>query len=146
MWSKHDRLRSHAKLQRQKRAGSRSEKWKGVVVWPWPIDFKCCCATVLECTTYLLYWDVPRAFLWKFRFLTVVATMRTADLWGLAWAKYQGTGGKAQRSDTLETLECCVTALSFFQEVYYFSFRAKPHTTTVRTPIVVRSLRDVFTC
>jgi hypothetical protein len=50
--------------------------------------------------------------------------------------------GKAQRSDILETLECG-TALSFFQEVY-FSVRAKPHKKTVRTPIVVRSLRDVF--
>jgi hypothetical protein len=33
-------------------------------------------------------------FLRKFRFLTVVATMRTADLWQLAWAKYQATGEK----------------------------------------------------
>jgi hypothetical protein len=51
---------------------------------------------------------------------------------------------KAQRSDTLETLDC-VTAQRFFQEVY-FSIRAKAHKTTVRTPIVEQSLRDVFTC
>jgi hypothetical protein len=50
--------------------------------------------------------------------------------------------GKAQRSDTFETIKC-VTALLFFQAVY-FSARAKAHKTTVRTPIVVQSLRDVF--
>jgi hypothetical protein len=56
---------------------------------PWPIDFICCAALCAEpfcMCTYLLYWDVRRAFLWKFRFLAVVATMRTTDLWGLAWA------------------------------------------------------------
>jgi hypothetical protein len=107
----------------------------------------CGARTVLECT-YLLYWDVRRAFFWKFCFLTVVATMRTDDLWGLAWAKYQATKYQADREKvqprhSLETLEC-VTALSFFQEIC-FSVRAKPHKTTVRTPIVMRSLHDVFT-
>jgi hypothetical protein len=82
-----------------------------------------------------MYWDVRKAFLWKFRFLTVVATMRTADLWGLARAKYQATGKRLNAVTHSETLEC-VTALSFFQEVY-FSVRATPHKTTVRTPIVV---------
>jgi hypothetical protein len=51
---------------------------------------------------------------------------------------------KAQRCDTVETLDC-VTALSFFQAVY-FSACAKAHKTTVGTPIVVQSLRDVFPC
>jgi hypothetical protein len=46
---------------------------------------------------------------------------------------------KAQHSDTFKTLEY-VTALSFFQEVY-FGVRAKAHKTTV-----VQSLRDVFPC
>jgi hypothetical protein len=82
-------IRPHAKYRRRERPGSRS----------WPIDFICCavlCAEPFCMCTYLLYWDVRRAFLWKFCFLTtvVVATMRTADLWGLAWAKYQATGKK----------------------------------------------------
>jgi hypothetical protein len=36
----------------------------------------------------------PSLLLCKFRFLTIVATMRTADLCDLAWAKYQATGKK----------------------------------------------------
>jgi hypothetical protein len=63
---------------------------------------------------------------------------------GLSLGEIPSDSEKAQRSDTLESLEC-VTALSFFQEVY-FSVRAKPHKMTVRTPIIVRSLRDVFQC
>jgi hypothetical protein len=54
---------------------------------------------------------------------------------GLSLGEIQSDREKAQRSDTLETLDC-VTALSFFHEVY-FSVRAKPHKTMVRTPIVV---------
>jgi hypothetical protein len=61
---------------------------------------------------------------------------------GLSLSKIPSDRGKAQRSDTLESLEC-VTALSFSQGVY-FSVRAKPHKTMVRTPIAMRSLRDVF--
>jgi hypothetical protein len=67
-------------------------------IWPWTIDFICCaalCAEPFLCMgTYLLYWTVQRAFLRKFRFLTVVATMRTADLYNLAWGGYQATGEK----------------------------------------------------
>jgi hypothetical protein len=63
---------------------------------------------------------------------------------GLSLGEIPSDREKAQRSDTLETLEC-FTALSFFQEVY-FSVRAKPYKTMVRTPTIVRSLRDVFTC
>jgi hypothetical protein len=64
---------------------------------PWPIDFICCAALCAEpfCMgTYLLYWTVRRAFLRKFCFLTVVATMRTANLCHLAWGEYQATGKK----------------------------------------------------
>jgi hypothetical protein len=63
---------------------------------------------------------------------------------GFSLGEIPSDSEKVQRSDTLENLEC-VTALSFSQEVY-FSVRAKPHKTTVGTPIVVRSLGDVFTC
>jgi hypothetical protein len=64
---------------------------------------------------------------------------------GLSLGEIPSDSEKAQRSDTLETLLECVTALSFFQEVY-FSVRAKPHKMMVKTPIVVRLLRDGFTC
>jgi hypothetical protein len=42
---------------------------------PWPTDFICCAALCTEpfcMCTYLLYWTVWRAFLRKFRFLTMV--------------------------------------------------------------------------
>jgi hypothetical protein len=63
---------------------------------------------------------------------------------GLSLGEILSDRGKAQCSDTLQTLEC-VTALSISQEVY-FSVRVKPHKATVKTPIVVPLLRDVFTC
>jgi hypothetical protein len=62
----------------------------------------------------------------------------------LSLVKIPSETRKAQRSDTLQTLEY-VTAISFFQAVY-FSVIARAHEMTVRTPIVVQSLRDVFTC
>jgi hypothetical protein len=72
--------------------------------------------------------------------------MRTANLCDLAWGGYQATGKKLS-AVTPHSSVChdCVTALSFFQEAY-FSVRAKAHKTTVRTPIVEQSFRDVFTC
>jgi hypothetical protein len=77
-------------------------------------------------------------------FVEISSPHRRRDDVELSLGEIPNDREKSQRSDILETLECAI-ALSFFQEVY-FSNRAKPHKTTVRTPIVMRSLRDVFMC
>jgi hypothetical protein len=64
-------------IQNGREAVAKNEK--GHTIRQWPIDFDVARDTVLE-RTHLLYWDTQRAFLWKFRFGTVVAMMRTANL------------------------------------------------------------------
>jgi hypothetical protein len=91
--------------------------------------------------TYLLYWDVRRAF-----FIISFSNRRCDDEEGrfvrLSLGELPSGRGKAQPSETLKTLEC-VTALLFFQAVY-FSARARAHKTTVGTPNAVQSLRVMF--